>query len=290
MKIIKSLLFIFLIFLITDSAVFAQGKSIVLGSGHGNPSYYVGSMPKTNSGVYEKLKVEVFGGNWHNTTLGENTFYISSRDGLKKNQELRGGSPSHYALKIYDNGSSYDIVVQITGDWPSLSVRSWKVWGAGVTNLQEVNVTEYSTSGKTDVTSQFPPTILIASTNSGNVGIGTLNPGSFKLAVEGKIGAREVKVQSSGWADFVFAEDYVLPPLAEVEQFIKENKHLPEVPSEAEVKENGIELGKMDALLLQKIEELTLYMIELKKENEEQAKQIQELRRQNEKLLRMVEN
>lgn len=105
-------------------------------------------------------------------------------------------------------------------------------------------------------------------TSTGNVGIGTANPGSYKLAVEGKIGAHEIKVTTSGWADFVFREDYVLRPLADVETFIKEKGHLPDVPSEAEVLENGIEVGAMNATLLQKIEELTLYMIEMKKENE----------------------
>lgn len=106
-------------------------------------------------------------------------------------------------------------------------------------------------------------------TNSGNVGIGTLNPGNYRLAVEGKIGAREVNVTASSWPDYVFENTYKLPSLLEIESYIKQNKHLPEVPSEAEVKENGINVGEMNALLLKKIEELTLYVIELKKENAE---------------------
>ena len=121
---------------------------------------------------------------------------------------------------------------------------------------------------------------ILLNPDGGNVGIGTYNTGSYKLAVEGKIGAREVKVTTQSWADFVFADEYVLPPLAEVEQFIKENKHLPEVPSEKDVLENGIELGKMDAILLQKIEELTLYMIGLKKENEELRRRLDILEEQ----------
>ena len=103
---------------------------------------------------------------------------------------------------------------------------------------------------------------------NGKLGVGTENMGDFHISVAGKMRAEEVRVYT-GWADFVFADEYVLPPLADVEAFIKENRHLPEIPSEAEVKENGIELGVMNAKLLQKIEELTLYMIELKKENEE---------------------
>lgn len=80
--------------------------------------------------------------------------------------------------------------------------------------------------------------------------------------------AKEIQVQTSVWADYVFNSNYRLRSLDEVEKFILKNKHLPDMPSEAEVLENGINVAQMNALLLQKIEELTLYMIELKKENE----------------------
>lgn len=100
----------------------------------------------------------------------------------------------------------------------------------------------------------------------GKVGIGTLTTGSHQLAVEGSIGAREIQVETGSWSDFVFENDYDLPTLEEVEQHINEKGHLPEIPNEAEVIENGINLGEMNAKLLQKIEELTLYMIEINKE------------------------
>lgn len=103
--------------------------------------------------------------------------------------------------------------------------------------------------------------------DNGNVGVGILNP-SDKLAVNGKIRAKEVKVESANWPDFVFAKDYVLPTLQETEKHIKEKGHLPGIPSAAEVEKNGIELGDMNKKLLQKIEELTLYLIEMKKDNE----------------------
>ncbi len=100
----------------------------------------------------------------------------------------------------------------------------------------------------------------------GNIGIGTTETGTHKLAVEGTIGAREIKVEADTWSDFVFNDNYKLKALEEVESFIEENNHLPDVPSEKEVLENGIALGEMNAKLLQKIEELTLYMIEMNKE------------------------
>ncbi|MDQ3290886.1 MAG: hypothetical protein M3Q05_06300 [Bacteroidota bacterium] len=95
--------------------------------------------------------------------------------------------------------------------------------------------------------------------DNGWVGIGTTNTSSdYKLSVNGKIRAKGLKVET-GWADFVFADNYKLRSLDEVESYIKANKHLPDVPSEAEVAKNGVDLGPMQATLLQKIEELTLY-------------------------------
>ncbi|MCT4637603.1 MAG: hypothetical protein N4A72_07830 [Bacteroidales bacterium] len=110
----------------------------------------------------------------------------------------------------------------------------------------------------------------------GNVGIGTTKTNGYKLAVDGTIGAREIVVNTEAWADFVFAKNYRLMPLSEVESFITENNHLPDVPSEQEVKENGINVAEMNAKLLQKIEELTLYVIEQNKRISELEKQVKE--------------
>jgi len=107
----------------------------------------------------------------------------------------------------------------------------------------------------------------------GNVGIGTTTPDS-KLAVNGNIHTKEVKVDLIGWSDFVFKDSYKLPTLKEVEQHIKEKGHLKDIPSAEEVAKNGIYLGEMDSKLLQKIEELTLYTIE-------QEKKIEKLEKEN---------
>ncbi len=131
--------------------------------------------------------------------------------------------------------------------------------------------------------------------NNGNVGIGTTTPGEWKLAVNGKIKTKEIKVSLDGWSDFVFYDDYKLPTLDEVENHIAENGHLKDIPSAKEVEKNGIFLGEMDSKLLQKIEELTLYTIQqqkeikaLKKQNakiEKQEKEIAELKVLVQKLL-----
>lgn len=108
-----------------------------------------------------------------------------------------------------------------------------------------------------------------------NVGIGTSSTGSYKLAVEGTIGARKVKVTSvSPWPDYVFSKEYSLPSIASVEKYIAEHQHLSEIPSSAEVAADGIDLGEMNKKLLQKIEELTLYLIEEHKRSLKQQEQI----------------
>lgn len=103
----------------------------------------------------------------------------------------------------------------------------------------------------------------------GNIGLGTLSP-QAKLDVRGKIIADEVEIKVNTGADFVFEPDYNLKPLSEVEAFVKENKHLPEIPSEKKMQEEGVNVNELQIKLLQKIEELTLYVIE-------QDKKIQEL-------------
>ncbi len=109
------------------------------------------------------------------------------------------------------------------------------------------------------------PTEAVYVDDSGNVGIGTASPGIYKLAVNGKIKTKEVVVDSTGWSDFVFKDHYPLMPLWQLEKYIANNRHLPQIPSAIEVAENGVSVGDMQSRLLQKIEELTLYMIKLEK-------------------------
>ncbi len=116
--------------------------------------------------------------------------------------------------------------------------------------------------------------------NSGALGIGTTSTGTHKLAVAGSIGARKVVVEPDAWSDFVFENDYDLQSLDEIESFVTENKHLPGIPSKAEVTEDGINLGEMDAKLLQKIEELTLYIIQMNKDMKKMKAKNEQLEKQ----------
>ena len=118
-------------------------------------------------------------------------------------------------------------------------------------------------------------TPIIVFTQDSNVGIGTLTPQN-KLDVNGTIRAKEVKIEiDANWPDFVFKKDYNLPTLEEVEIHINEKGTLPGVPSEQEVRDSGMNVGEVNILLLQKIEELTLYVIK-------QQKEIDRLKQQNE--------
>jgi hypothetical protein len=179
-----------------------------------------------------------------------------------------GTNPSHKLSISSSDNQILELSSETSGTWmdfentrASIGSRVWSIGHHGISGgfgiYQRDNTNEYR----------------LFIDESGNIGIGTVYTKGFKLAVKGKIGAEEVQVKANYWSDFVFEDDYQLRDLEEVESFIEENKHLPDIPCEKEVLENGIQLGKMDAKLLQKIEELMLYTIQ----QEKKIKELQEI-------------
>ncbi len=129
--------------------------------------------------------------------------------------------------------------------------------------------------------------------NSGQVSIGTARPknspyNGYTLSVYGSIVGTTAYILDptlgTNWGDYVFDEDYKLTPLKEIETYVKKNHHLPEVPSKQEVIEKGVNLGEMDMVLLKKVEELTLHMIEMEKKDEKMQKEIEALKKENDTL------
>jgi len=160
------------------------------------------------------------------------------------------------------------------------STNNWNVWDNANKGTNAILTTgnrmkfaviqNGSLSGNTITQADMEKYILMSMhndatlTNPGAVIIGTALRDA-NLYVNGTLKAHEIEVKLTTWADFVFEEGYNLTPLEEVEEFIEKNNHLPNVPSEKEVCNEGINLAEMDAILLRKIEELTLYIIELEK-------------------------
>lgn len=142
------------------------------------------------------------------------------------------------------------------------------------------NITSLATVAGANVTASNDLTVgnrvLIGLPNPPNT------PAGYRLYVADGILTERVKValqSSSNWADFVFKPDYKLRSLEEVEKFIQKNGHLPGVPSAQEVAKQGIDVAEMDAKLLEKIEELTLYMLQLKKQNEALCKELETIKK-----------
>jgi hypothetical protein len=117
--------------------------------------------------------------------------------------------------------------------------------------------------------------LLMTLSSSGELGINTNNTQGYQLAVNGTAIATAMTVKlNANWPDYVFKKEYHLVPLSQLRSFIDENHHLPDVPSEQEVEKQGQNLGEMNKLLLKKVEELTLYLIEKDQKDSEQQRQI----------------
>lgn len=133
-------------------------------------------------------------------------------------------------------------------------------------NLSLVNKGGYWQPHANTATIVYDGVVGVGMSNTASISTSAVSTYNYKLLVGGTLGARKVRVTlGTNWADYVFADDYKLQPLTEIEKFIKANKHLEGVPTAKEVKDNGVDIGDTQVILLKKIEELTLHLIELNK-------------------------
>ncbi len=267
----------------------------------GNNMYYntgnVG-IGTTNPGSLLELKK---GGQGLKFLTGENTSGYALEIGVNddgvsfsNNSTIRGfnfKNASGNLLKITSNGNvgigttspSVELEVKsVANNNAEIHINSSTDGKPSIIRFQDAGqevwglLANYPGTGKFSVYNYNNNTNAMVLDPSGNVGIGTTTPDS-KLAVNGKIHAKEVKVDLVGWPDYVFTKEYDLPTLKEVEQHILEKGHLQNIPSAKVVEENGVLLGEMNKKLLEKIEELTLYTIA-------QEKRIEELENQNSRI------
>ncbi|SCY78265.1 hypothetical protein SAMN02927916_3362 [Flavobacterium anhuiense] len=175
-------------------------------------------------------------------------------------------------LGQYGNGRSGLEIITHTNLYNSFGVRLFAGTDTGLNGLL------FQTADATNSTESLAYSTKMAIILNGNVGIGTIAPDE-KLTVKGKIHTQEVRVDMAGplVPDYVFADDYKLKSLQEIEDYVKEHKHLPEIPSAKEIENNGLKLGEMNMALLKKMEEMTLYMIEQNKQIKNLEKKIETL-------------
>lgn len=233
------------------------------------------------------------------------TLYISKTMGLNETGKVGIGNVTEPQAKLHikaDSGENADFMLEangsstiylrnknnsisVTGNLMRFEAQKYSFNNAGISleKNSSTQIAKISINGSSNTISVGPNNIMSFSANimnfsatsysfaTGKVGIGCVNNmNDFALAVQGGVVCSQMSVLDiESWPDFVFNNDYKLMNLYELEQYINKNQHLPEVPSAEEVSANGIDLGKMNAILLQKLEELTLHVIELQKQIDE---------------------
>jgi len=190
------------------------------------------------------------------TTLPQAPLHIKGTT----SEMLRIGGASPY-ISLYDNTDGYKCYWWYNGTDEVLGSFGTSAIRFSPGNVNSVN---FNADGRVSIGS-----------SGGTAATGYL------LSVKGKVIFEEAKVQlSASWPDYVFKHNYKLMPLDELERSIERDQHLPDIPSAIDMEKNGIMLGEMNRKIMEKVEELTLYIIELNKKNEQLQQQIDELKKQ----------
>lgn len=216
------------------------------------------SMQARNNGAASELRLQTYGGGLN---VQQGDLYVANNSNVGIGT-LTPSTKLHVVGKIFANASGE--AIKLDGSNPNIGFYNNGTYRSFI-----------SQSG----------TELFLGVNGGNlhldaqqIAIGNVVPAAsaYKLTVGGKIICEELKVklQSAPWPDYVFSDSYKLTPLSDLKNFIDKNKHLPNIPSAIDVQQNGIELGDMQTRLMEKVEELTLYIIDQQNQINELKKQI----------------
>ncbi|WP_052444844.1 hypothetical protein [Flammeovirga sp. OC4] len=266
---------------ISTSEIFAQSKQLSLTNGDGWYRIISGTTARgggmvriygtvgNNRQTLITMNVSLMRfGQGGSINITDNVFYNTNHVDL-----IRGGSVNNqeYVLDIHFVGINNPTDLWVEVDGQSMPILDDPIYNPTAPDRNIIEI-----SGRViGVCSKRWPIYF-----DQNVGIGTDNPKS-KLAVNGQIRATEVKVLADlSVPDYVFESGYELRTLKETKKYISENKHLPEIPSANEIAKNGIDLGDMNMRLLKKIEELTLYQIELIEQLEQQNAELQIIKKE----------
>jgi hypothetical protein len=257
-----------------------SGGAVVIAGGLAvsgiNSTLYI---PSTSGAVTSSSILHQFGGS--TTNFLRTAFYgngsTTLTEGANYSSTIFAGSP----ITTFTSGAHPWLANTVINPLGAVTAG-----GAAVTNTASLYVGGASAAGINNYA-----LYSVSGTNyfGGNIGIGATDTRGYKLAVNGTVIATSVTVKLyNAWPDYVFKKDYKLPTLNEVKDYIDKNHHLPDMPSEKEVADNGFNLGEMNKILVKKVEELTLYMIEKDKENKEQRLKNEALETRLQKLEKLL--
>jgi hypothetical protein len=240
----------------------------------------VGHLPSQDKFVHDNKDVGNYSLGWYNDSwiTGAPSGYLSAHGGLKIFTNATAQMVVTYQGNVGVGINNPSARLDVFTDLPAPAVYNVQSWSTSNQNYNLRLQTVWSGNG---ISQRFIQRFngsdyTVLSFLSGNVGIGTTTP-DHKLTVDGGVKCEEVKVEifEGTGPDYVFEKNYNLLPLSELESYINQNKHLPEVPSAKEMEAEGLNLKEMNLILLKKVEELTLHLIEMKKENDRQNKIIE---------------
>lgn len=194
-------------------------------------------------------------------TRAQNTFPSSGKVGIgtsspQTSLDINGSLVLRDYSNLLHHGSTIEFTSYADTSFPGPKIRSSLLFAQGSNSMSQLILSSYN-----GFNGGYKNEITIW---NGMVGIGTATP-QEALSVNGNIRSKQVKVEVANWPDFVFKKEYKLPPLKAIDKFVAKFHHLPKVPDKDEVLKDGLNLGEMNRILLQKVEELTLYAIEKEK-------------------------